>query len=159
MRKWALAGWLAALLVDCGGDDDGALSSSDVADLCQRFCVACEADGPVCRSDCEDGWSNSCISGDALFPYVDCIEEIGCFPDDVEVCSQRIAPTAAHESWAESCRDRLAECGSSETEISARCDLADKVLYSSEWADQASACFEEDCDAIVACLDASTDGC
>ena len=161
MRVMALAvGWVVAGLVGCGGDDDGGPPSpAEVAALCDDLCGACAPDNEDCGLECQNETDASCYSADALSTYVDCLVDTSCELDDAIDCTDRLSPSAAHERWGEECRDRLAECGRTSDEISNDCDLDEVVFYSSGWAEDARSCFDEDCAAIEACLDASLDSC
>jgi hypothetical protein len=150
---------MVVVLAACGGDDDGGpLSPGEAEALCDDFCTECRADVAGCQSDCSAELSESCNNGDAIRVVFECFLDNGCNLDDSS-CDDRVSPTDAHERWAEACRDRLAECGESSDEIASECDLDDVKYYSSGWADDARRCFEEDCAAIEACLEASRDSC
>jgi hypothetical protein len=151
---------LLAMVAACGGDDDAdPLTPGQAEALCDDYCTACDPDSAECRPECEEDATDRCANGDAFRTIVECLEENGCSLDEVGECLGRVMPTAAHERWAEACRDKLAECGETSGEIADQCDLDDVKYFSSVWADQARECFEEECAAIEACLDASRDSC
>jgi len=152
----------AFLLLACGGDDGGAggpLSGPAADDLCGDFCTTCNT-LDNCQTNCVDVATDPCVNGDAIATWLNCITEDGtCNLEELGACANQVDTGSIHDDWGKACRDKLAACGKSSEEISNSCDLDRIKFVSGDTIGDSMSCFDEDCEAIDACLESAFEGC
>jgi len=151
-------------LAACGGHGTGPVSTDVAQDYCRDICehdATCDPTTTetleVCTADCVAEVSG--FREDAFVDVASCVAAQACDASN-DLCLAECTPTNAHERWEARCRTRVVECG---TDNPADCitsgpsDAGILCLLTPSVMDDLTACWDQECMAIDACMGAVLD--
>jgi hypothetical protein len=159
MKRMMMWMAIATIAAACGGDSGtAALSRSEAREICTDACEKDRDCGEIadvdgCVSSCVD--SIEIIRGDLVRELFDCYMDASCAADDDCADTIDVEPLSEHEDYAAACREKLAECGASSSDIAEVCDVEHIKVIASDIIEDLTDCWDEPCEAIPSCFESA----
>jgi hypothetical protein len=160
---------LLSTVCACGGatnaGPDESTTAQDVESYCDMQCDTterCNPDlppNPTCRPSCTEKRMQAArhVRAGYLRTYTSCMSQLEC-GEDSDTCSQEAADVIGNTAAArdaspevQACREKEVACKQTVRDLDDVCDSL--LLLVSSSLSQMARCFQNDCDAIPACID------